>query len=150
VERLQASLGETVPDAMTVLLTVTAPIRLPSKTADALEVKIQTLLGRGARSSAENDTIHGNRVRTRLLRCESQQAPRLIGFVHNSDSDALLLLDMTSELFQVMSAEAGRRAFCGRSMAGVDKSRRGFIFRGLSLYLFAASHSRRLSEDPHG
>jgi hypothetical protein len=31
VERLQASLGETVPDAMTVLLTVTAPIRLPSK-----------------------------------------------------------------------------------------------------------------------
>jgi hypothetical protein len=33
IERLQATLGETVPDGTTVLLTITAPIRLPSKTA---------------------------------------------------------------------------------------------------------------------
>src|ERR1035438_9676878 len=31
MERLQATLGETVPDGMTVSLTITAPIRLPSK-----------------------------------------------------------------------------------------------------------------------
>src|SRR5881396_2477929 len=37
IERLQATLGKTVPDGMTVLLTITAPIRLPSKTAAALE-----------------------------------------------------------------------------------------------------------------
>ena len=37
IERLQATLGETVPDGMTVLLTITAPIRLPSKTAASLE-----------------------------------------------------------------------------------------------------------------
>jgi hypothetical protein len=48
IERLQATLGETVPDGMTVLLTITAPIRLPSKTAASLEDKIQTLLGRGS------------------------------------------------------------------------------------------------------
>jgi hypothetical protein len=30
-----------VPDGMTVLLTITAPIRLPSKTAASLEDKIQ-------------------------------------------------------------------------------------------------------------
>ena len=34
--RLQTTLGETVPDGMAVLLTVTAPIRLPSKTAATL------------------------------------------------------------------------------------------------------------------
>jgi hypothetical protein len=113
VERLQATLGETVPDGMTVLLTITAPIRLPSKTAASLEDRIQTLLGRGSPGRDEpdeKDTIHGNRVRIRLLRDESERAPKMIGFVHNSDSDPVLLLNMTRELLELISAEAGRRA----------------------------------------
>ena len=109
-ERLQAALGETVPDGMTVLLTITAPIRLPSKTAASLEDKIQTLLGRGSPRRDKKATIHGNRVQIRLLRNESERAPKMIGFVHNSDSDPLLLLNMTRELLELISAEAGRRA----------------------------------------
>lgn len=110
IERLQAALAETVPDGMTVLLTITAPIRLPSKTAASLEDKIQALLARGSLGPDEKDTIHGNRVRIRLLRNESERAPKMIGFVHNSDSDPLLLLDMTRELLELVSAEARRRA----------------------------------------
>ena len=110
IERLQATLGETVPDGMTVLLTITAPIRLPSKTAAALEDKIQTLLRRGSPGQDKKDTIHGNRVQIRLLRDRSERAPKMIGFVHNSDSDPLLLLNMTCELLELISAEAGRRA----------------------------------------
>ena len=110
IERLQATLGETVPDGVTVLLTITAPIRLPSKTAAALEDKLQTLLGRGSPGRDEKDTIHGNRVRIRRLRHQSERAPKMIGFVHNSDSDPRLLFDMTRELLELVSAEAGRRA----------------------------------------
>jgi hypothetical protein len=110
IERLQATLSETVPDGMTVLLTITAPIRLPSKTAASLEAKIQTLLGRGSPGRDEKDTIHGNSVRIRLLRDESERAPKMIGFVHNSDTDPLLLLNMTRELLELVGAEAGRRA----------------------------------------
>ena len=111
IERLQATLGETrQPTGMIVLLTITAPIRLPSKTAASLEDKIQTLLGRGSPGRDEKDTIHGNRVQIRLLRDESEGAPKMIGFVHNSDSDPLLLLNMTRELVELISAEAGRRA----------------------------------------
>ena len=33
----------------------------------------------------------------------------MIGFVHNSDSDPLLLLNITHELLETISAEAGRR-----------------------------------------
>jgi hypothetical protein len=110
MERLQATLGKTVPDGMTVLLTITAPIRLPSKTAASLEDKIQTLLGRGSAGRDDKDTIHGNRVRIRLLRDASGRAPKMIGFVHNSDSDPLLLLNMTRELLESISAKAGRRA----------------------------------------
>jgi hypothetical protein len=109
IERLQATLGETVPDGLTVLLTITAPIRLPSKTAAALEDKIQTLLGRGSRGRDEKDTIHGNRVQIRLLRDQSERAPKMIGFVHHSDSDPLLLLNMTRELLELISGEAGRQ-----------------------------------------
>ena len=110
MERLQATLGETVPDGMTVLLTITAPIRLPAKTAASLEDQIQTLLGRGSPGRDEKDTIHGNSVRIRLLRDPSERAPKMIGFVHNSDSDPLLLLNMTRELLELFGAEAGRQA----------------------------------------
>ena len=110
LERLQATLGEAVPDGMTVLLTITAPIRLPSKTAASLEDEIQTLLQRGSPGRDANNTIHGNRVQIRLLRDESQRAPKMIGFVHNPDSDPLLLLNMTRELLELISAEAGTRA----------------------------------------
>lgn len=110
MERLQTALGETVPDGMTVLLTITAPIRLASKTAAALEHKIQTLLARGSTGRDEKDVIHGNRVRIRLLRDETGGAQRMIGFVHNSDTDSLLLMSMTRELLEAMSSGASNRA----------------------------------------
>src|ERR1700728_1209197 len=110
IERLQATLGQSVPDGLTVLLTITAPIRLPSKTAASLEDKIQTLLGTGPPARDAKDTIHGNRIQIRLFRDESGRAPKMIGFVHNSDSDPLLYLNMTGELLELISAKAGRRA----------------------------------------
>jgi hypothetical protein len=108
IEHLQATLGKTVPDGMTVMLTITAPIRLPSKTAASLEDKIQILLGRGLPGRDQKDTIHGNRVQIRLLRDESERAPKMIGLVHNSDSDPLLLLNMTRELLGLISAKADK------------------------------------------
>jgi hypothetical protein len=114
MERLQATLGETVPEGVTVLLTVTAPIRLPAKTAAALEDRIETLLGRGSpgreEPAQEESTMHGNRVRIRLVREGSEHAPRMIGCVHNPDSDPGVLLDMAGEWVELIGAVAGRRA----------------------------------------
>jgi len=107
IERLQATLSETVPDGTTVLLTITAPIRLPSKTAALLEHKIHALLGRRSAGRDERDSIHGNRIRIRLLRHESKRAPKMIGFVHNSDTDPLFLLHMAREMLELFGAEAG-------------------------------------------
>jgi hypothetical protein len=110
VERLQASLGKAVPNGMTLLLTITAPIRLPSKTAASLEDRLRTLLGRGSPGRDAKDTIHGNRVRIRLSRNESGRGPKMIGFVHHSDSDPVLLLNMTSEWLELCGAEGSKRA----------------------------------------
>jgi hypothetical protein len=97
IERLQANVAETVPHGTTVLVTITAPIRLPSRTAAALEDKIQTLC-RKSTVRDEKDTICGNHVRIRLLKDKSGRAPKLIGFAHNPDADAILLLNMTCDL----------------------------------------------------
>src|SRR5215813_14559689 len=48
VEHLRSTLREAVPEGVTVLVTITAPIRLASKTAAALEDKIRALLARRA------------------------------------------------------------------------------------------------------
>jgi hypothetical protein len=98
-----------VPDSTTVLLTITAPIRLPAKTAAALEVKIPMLLERGSPARDEKDTIHGNCVQIRIVRGGVKQAPKFIGFVHNPDSDELLLLNVAQELLGLISAQTGRR-----------------------------------------
>ena len=109
IKRLQAALGEIVPDGMTVLLTITAPIRLPSKTAATLEDKIRTLLGRGLAGREEKETINGNRVRILFLRNDTVRAPKVIGFVHNAESDPRLLFNMTRELLELISGEVTRR-----------------------------------------
>src|SRR5262245_15071887 len=57
LERLEASLREVVPDGTTVLLTITAPIHLPSRTAVALEARVQALLLRRSRGRDEKVPI---------------------------------------------------------------------------------------------
>lgn len=109
LETLQASIGDNVPKRTTVLVTITAPIRLASKTAAALHDKIQSLLRRGSVRRDETDTIHGNGIRIRIVRHESDRAPKLIGFVHNPDSDPVLLLDLTGEALEFSGARAGKK-----------------------------------------
>jgi hypothetical protein len=98
VASLQAAADEIVPGEMTVVVTITAPIRLASKTISSLEELIRSLVARKWPRRDAKATIQGNRVRIRILRSGSERAPKLVGFVHNSDSDSLLLLDMTQEL----------------------------------------------------
>jgi hypothetical protein len=108
VERLQAALAEAVPDGMTVLVTITAPIRVPAKTAAILEDEIRALLKRKSLRRDVIDTIHGNRVRIRLLKDQSARVPKLIGFVHNPDTDPRLLLEMGGKVSRAASLSSGR------------------------------------------
>jgi hypothetical protein len=94
MQHLQNQVGQNLPDGRMALLTVTAPIRLPSKTAVAIEEKIRS----AGEQNSTRATIHGNRVRIRILRHGSPALPKVIGFVHNPDSDPRPLLKMTADL----------------------------------------------------
>jgi hypothetical protein len=91
---LRAFSEGTEPHGVTVLVTLTAPIRLPARTVEALRVRIGALLAAGATSQDEADTIHGNQVRLRLVNHAASRPPKLVGFVHNPDSDPGRLLDL--------------------------------------------------------
>lgn len=138
IEHLQATVNKIVPAGVTVLVTITAPIRLPSKTAAALEGKIQNLLRLRAPGRDEEGTIHGNHVRIRLVRSKSERAPRMIGFVHNPGTDPVQLFDMTSELLELPGAEAKQQA---RRLVGdrwlVVVSARGIAWLEAYRYIFS-------------
>jgi len=96
VTRLREALTPDVPAGTSVIVTVTAPIRLAAKTTTGLEEKIRALLAR--RSARDTKaTVHGNRVRIRIVRGRPRRAPKLIGFVHNPDVDPVMLLSLASE-----------------------------------------------------
>ncbi|MDQ2859314.1 MAG: hypothetical protein M3T55_01005 [Pseudomonadota bacterium] len=109
VGRLQAALSASVPDGEAVILTVTAPIRLPSKTAGELQGKIGDWLARRSAPAEIKETIGGNRIRVCFVKGVSRRMPKVIGLVHNPDSDPDVLLGLTQSLLLHIGAAADRR-----------------------------------------
>jgi|HubBroStandDraft_1064217.scaffolds.fasta_scaffold30205_5 hypothetical protein len=93
VAGLQGALRNEVPDGKTILLTVSAPIRVPAQTAAALEERIRLWLARRAALAESRYAINGNAIRVRLVNGRSTRLPNVLGFVHNPELDAKTLLD---------------------------------------------------------
>ncbi|MBV9218908.1 MAG: hypothetical protein JO366_09945 [Methylobacteriaceae bacterium] len=108
VGRLQA-LGEAVPDGEAVIVTITAPIRLPAKTAAALEDRIRMCLARRPAPVEAEDKIHGNRIRVRVMKGAPIRMSKVIGFVHNPDSDPEVLLHVTQSFLQLLGEATDHR-----------------------------------------
>ena len=89
VNGLKVALAEAAPEGQTIVFTVTAPIRRRAKTAAALESLVLAGLAIG---KVVRDTIHDNQVRLRRLTRVLPCMPKVIGFVHNCETDAELIL----------------------------------------------------------
>lgn len=83
-----------VPTGATVLLTLTAPIRMPAKTVSALEQEIDALLSDHTGQPGRRTSLCGNTVSLRLVRDGAGRAGPLVGFVHNRAGDAPRLLSL--------------------------------------------------------
>ena len=119
---LQAALSGSVPDGAALVVTVTAPIRLASKTATVLKSKVGEDLARRPARVEIKDTIHGNQVRARLVKGTSGRTSKVIGFVHNPDPGADRCAPAVGSVIDSTHRRCRRRApaqeFQGRSMAG--------------------------------
>ena len=80
VKSLQAALEDRVPSGSVLLITVTAPIRLPARTV----VEIQARLARGL-PVAFSRIICGNRVRAQMMSAGRWRGAKVIVFVHNCE-----------------------------------------------------------------
>ncbi|MGD0141927.1 MAG: hypothetical protein ABSC92_02085 [Rhizomicrobium sp.] len=107
--RLQAALRDSIPDGTTVIVTIAAPILNPSKTAEAIEDKIRMCLARRSAEKQYKEVVHGNRIRIGLVKSRSGQVSKVIGLVHNPDSNPDTLLQMTQSLLQHIGAAADGR-----------------------------------------
>lgn len=121
---LQAALEKSVPDGEAVILTVTAPIRLPGRTAVALEEKIRGVLAGKPSARDARFAVHGNGVRLRRVADMPAGMPKLTGFVHNADTDPGMILDLTEALMRQVGARAAKR------WARVSKDERWLILAG--------------------
>lgn len=88
VGSLKAALANVIPEEQTVIFTITAPIRLPAKTAATLE----NLVRNGVPDGERREAVYGNQVRIRWLTGVPTHMPKVLGFVHNRESDAGLIL----------------------------------------------------------
>jgi hypothetical protein len=104
VDRLRTAVCGSVPQGRTVVVTITAPIRLPWRTAIALEEKIRRLVASRAAPARRTGTIHGNGIQLHLLKGGTGRTAKLIGFVHNPDSDPAILIDLARSLLARIGA----------------------------------------------
>jgi hypothetical protein len=106
---VRSALHEVVPDGKMLMFTITAPIRLASKTADVLESRVRSLLARRTEPIDLTETIHGNQIRVRLLGGGVKGTTKVIGFVHNPDSDPDVLFRVTQASLDRAEPVAGMR-----------------------------------------
>ncbi len=84
---LLAFADSAVPNGSAVVITITAPIRMPAKTVDGVREWIASV-------GDQSRDLHGNQIRLRWVRNVAGQRPKLVGFVHNLSTDRGGLLDL--------------------------------------------------------
>lgn len=89
---LKTALEDFVPAGHAMLFTLTAPIKLPGKTRDAMLDLIH--------GDFEAGEVHGNQVRIRRLTNLPSQRPKAMLFVHNPDGDSRAILDIAETLLR--------------------------------------------------
>jgi hypothetical protein len=92
---LRTFVKATAPSDITLVVTVSAPIRTPAKTLTALKEEIARM-GAGSIDHTHKD-IQGNAVRVCVARHALAGAPGLIGFVHNPGSSSTLLVELARQ-----------------------------------------------------
>jgi hypothetical protein len=86
---VRAGMPQDVPPGQSIIFAITAPIRYPAKTIAALTHLLPNVPAGGLRT-----TINGNQVNARRVGRASSDMPGVMGFVHNPERDAGLILDL--------------------------------------------------------
>lgn len=103
VADLQHALQHDLPTGKAVVLTLTAPIRVPGRTTQAIEVMIRDGLKRRTAKTEIRATLHENEVGVGVIDRLAPTLSQVIGLVHNPDLDPRPLFDMSTLLLRAVS-----------------------------------------------
>lgn len=96
-ENLRVYAEQEIPKGETVVMTLTAPIKLPAKTEVEIKRQIKDFVGSGIRHADRTVTIFQNTIRLRIIGPSLKQPIKFVGFVHNPGSDPKQLLDLANQ-----------------------------------------------------
>lgn len=129
-ERLQAAAAGCVPAGVTVVVTMTAPIKVAAQTTIAIEDTLVELIAHKGDEPRATLTGLGNKVQMQVVSHGLKAAPKLITLVHNPATKPQLLINLTREMLDLATATAKRRATargvviaCGRKSTCIDAYR---------------------------
>ena len=132
-ERLKAALKDAVPGGSAALITVTAPIRQPAATAEALEEGVRALLRQRPARRDEAATIHGNETRILITKGLPAGAARVAVFVHNPGPGAAdCVLEIAQALIKGLAAGGEPDGAAGRRwlvLASEEEARHAGLYR---------------------
>jgi len=115
VSRVRTAIQRQVPADRTIVVTISAPIRLAAKTAAALSSRVLNRVSGRARAERSLHRIHGNRIEIWILQGGIATTSKLVGFVHNPDVDPRIFIEVTRALLAAIGPH--RRAAARRSGA---------------------------------
>jgi hypothetical protein len=81
----------------TVLVLITAPIKMPGKSELEIGKKIRDFLNVKVYSQDRAITVAGNEVWIRILKCPSGPHRKFVGLVYNRNSGVTMLLDLATK-----------------------------------------------------
>jgi hypothetical protein len=93
LDQLRTYADACAPESVAVILTLTAPIRMPKQVVSALQRELSTLVEDGGHT-ARNIALSGSQARLRLVEGLPKAAPKLLGFVHDPEVDPARIDDL--------------------------------------------------------
>jgi len=91
---LQQSLNDAIPDGVTIILTISAPVRVPAATVKAIDQRLRReFLSRSAEQDFR-ESVLGNDVHVRIVNQSRPGAPKLVASVCNPEPSPIGLLDL--------------------------------------------------------
>jgi len=115
VSRVRTAIQGRVPDKRTIVVAITAPIRVAAKTAAALSSRILSRVSGRARAERSLYRIHGNSIQIWILQGGIGTTSKLVGCVHNRDVDPRIFVEVTRALLAAIGPH--RRAAARRYRA---------------------------------
>lgn len=103
---IEAALRAHVPDGKAIILTLGAPIKVPSQLVSSLTNVLLNYLKSGADEIEEKKTVLGNRIRFRVLRDGSMWNTKVIAFVFSGDPEPGILANAMHSMLDEISARA--------------------------------------------